>query len=372
VTIDGTLPHMNRKKTTPVEVSKSQPLFGTQEYEKEFYSQYIKYVQTISDNECKRYVLSYVKSLNKEVELYDQLQSKEYAPYGIHIKMQNDGILLPESEKISLDNFIKNLEKTSNEKLVKKQQNKTLKHSVELKKINKLLGDIEEYKDIQLECILKNKKITGDISSIIISHNIHPSVYSDFIDIVTVGYTTQINELTLAKNKKDDILVEAYSYLAPKQLKSYIDFLKKLQTNIVSSRSVSTRKVRTIKAKTPDKLVKKLQIQEKCDNPKLTSRNKTDLIGANVVFVYNTKTRYMIRYFSNEGITVKGSTLINILPTNARMKKIRKPEIVFSSLNPTNAVFMDKLWSSIKTKESLTKTRINKCCVVLSCLNIKQ
>ena len=225
------------------------------------------------------------------------------------------------------------------------------------------------YIDLQLETIRNNKKANPSTTDILEKYKIHPTYFSILVAQITENISRSVNDLQLAKSKKDEQLVEGYSYLTPKQLSAYINFLNTLQTNIISSVPKTERKKRKTKIKKPDQLVKKLQIIDSFHELQLTSCPKIEIVGANVIFVYNTKTRSMIKYTSSGEFSIKGSTLLNIDLSKSFKKTVRKPEKVFLSLNRSNAQFMQRLWDSIKCKETSTNARINRNCVLISCLH---
>lgn len=359
---------MRRKKIT--ETPTTLFVYGTREYENEFYNKYVKYAQTLSDIDCKTYVLNYIKEINKYSECYTSIQPKKFNPYGIYIKMQNDGILLPNREKEIILKFVEELDsyyKEKKENHLKHLKQKTTKES---KKINEILSMIDSYLDQQLECIQNNKKTNLDIIAVLASYKLLPAQFSALMVQISENINKSVGDLQLAKHKKDEQLSEGYSYLTPKQLSEYIDFLKKLQINITSSCTKRERKKRKLKVKTADQLVKKLQILDSFDELKLVSCPKSEIIGSNMIFAYNTKTRSIIRYTTSTEFGIKGSTLLNIDLTKSCKKNIRRPDRVFLSLNRTNKEFMQRLWNSIKSKETPTNARINKNCILISCLHI--
>lgn len=359
----------SRKHISNTQQTKPTAVFGTKEYENEFYSQYMQYSQKYTDNDCKKYFLSYVATLNTNIEDYSILLPKQYHPYGIYAKMVIDGILLPETEKQSLDKFLVEVLGISKQKKIKREQSRQEKNNKEQSKISLLLADIEIYLDNQLDIIRTNKKPIPNTDNILRKYPISANSYIQLVSYISENLTRRIKELTMVKSKKDDQLIEGYNFLTPKQVSIYLDFVKSLKEHIISNRITTPRKQRELKHKTPEMLIKNLHIQDRHDELNLISRPKTNIIGSNLVFVYNTKTRCFIRYESANGISVKGSTLLNIDETLSIKKKIRKPEVVFASINPTNRTFMERVWKSIKTKPSPVKARINRNCILLSCLN---
>ncbi len=354
-----------KQKITPKTIN--DIVYGTKEYENQFYSDYIKYTQKITDIDCKAYTISYLKSMNKYSEYYNTIHPKKFNPYGIYIKMQSDGILLPDVEKKLISEYVEELDREYKDKIEKKENTSKQRSVHEFKKIKQILSSVELYIDTQLEVIGNNKKTNSNITDIITQHKIRPEYFSILINEISTSIDRLVEDLQLAKNKKDQQLIEGYSYLTPKQLTEFIDFLNKLQSNINFS-SKKERKKRKIKPKSPERLVKNLKIQENCPVLGIFSVTKTDILGANIVYTYNTKTRFLNRYLSDSSFSIKGSTLLNV--QFAIKKKIRKPQLLFSHINQKNKKFMETLWNSIKEKELPANTRLSKVCIVLSTFTI--
>ena len=351
------------KKITKQSPTVPTSKYGTKEYENEFFSIFLIYSEKITDQQAKQNILQYIKGKNKNIDDYSSLQAKKYTPYGIYAKMQFDGIKLPIVEQKSLDQFLEDLEKLNKDKLTKKEQSRKEKDIKDSRQIRNFLGDLNSLIDNQIDLIISNKKPNNDISSILKKYNLMASSHQSTKDLLT----RMIVDVKLAKTKKDEQLVEGYSYMTPKQLTNYILFLESILLKI-NTTSVVVKKPRKLKPKRPDQLVKKLHIQDRCDVLGILSVQKTDIIGVNVLYVYNTKTRFFTQYLSNSGFSVKGTSLLNV--NSALKKKVRKPELLFAQINPKNKKFMESMWSSLKGKELTTNTRLSNVCVILSTFTI--
>jgi len=356
-----------RKPITESSVVPQTAEYGTKEYDNEFYGKFLRYDGKTTDQICKETIIDCLKTNNKPYLNLKTLHSKNFKPAGIYLKMEQDGIRLPETEKNLLESEILNFIKLDVKRGIELEQIRKTKSVEERYFVQKTVSEILNALDSQVVAIQKNqrpqldfKTFTGGLSSGIIK-----LVEDEMKSLLEKN----IKELKLARNKKDPQLVEGYSYLTSKQLKSLLEFsedlLKRLQTGLVT-RFKSPRKT---KPKTADKLVKKVKYMERFPELGLISVNPTELIGANIVYIYNTKTRFLERFESEQGIGVRGTTLTDIKEPAVK-KKIRNPE-VFKSINTTNKNFMERFWSGFKTKQGIANPRINGHCILLSCINIK-
>ena len=340
--------------------------YGTKEYDNEFYGKFLRYDGKTTDQICKETIIDCLKTNNKPYLNLKTLHSKNFKPAGIYLKMEQDGIRLPETEKNLLESEILNFIRLDAKRGIELEQIRKTKSIQEKYFVQKTISEILNAIDNQILAIQKNQQLRFEFKTFIggLTNSIVKLVEDEIMDILE----RNIKEIRLAKNKKDLQLVEAYSYLTPKQLKFVLEFYEDLFCRLQTGLVVKAKSIRKTKPKTADKLVKKLKYKVEESDLGLRSQNPIDIIGSSIIFVYNTKNRFIYRYQSTS-ISVKGSTLINIDQTNSKKKKIRNPKNIFTAINPTNLKFMERLWNGIKTKEMQAKTRINQDCIILSCIN---
>ena len=133
--------------------------------------------------------------------------------------------------------------------------------------------------------------------------------------------------------------------------------------NMVNQKPVK-RKTRIIKPKkiNPTKMVKKLNYLKSIENNKYVSIDPERIIGANTLWVWNTKSKKLGKYIAKPGetLSVKGSTIQNFEEISSIEKKIRKPDIVLSELMTSGKVYQRKLLNTVKAVEKQLTGRINK------------
>jgi len=127
---------------------------------------------------------------------------------------------------------------------------------------------------------------------------------------------------------------------------------------------VKPRKPRRKKVWSSDKLVKNLNYKVEDKKLGIKSIPPESIINCNVLYLFNTKTRKIIRYNSTEGFSVKGSTLQNFDETSSQ-KTIRKPKEFLKTFMPATKTQSRKQFSNINAVESKLTGRINKECVIL-------
>lgn len=167
----------------------------------------------------------------------------------------------------------------------------------------------------------------------------------------------------LIESATDPDLAEGYSHITKRKKRDFIEFLDSIASHKIT-KAVSSRKPRKTKAKTPEKLVKNLKFLKEFKDLKLTSIDPTDIIGATSLWVYNTKYRVLTNYLSDKGLSVKGSTLLNMSDESVG-KKVRKPEQVVSAIATMGKVPLRKVLDGLTTTAISPNGRINKDIVLL-------
>lgn len=177
-------------------------------------------------------------------------------------------------------------------------------------------------------------------------------------------------EFAEALEGNDAQLKEAYRGFNKTRLKQIVAFYEKLWQDLDSyaqSKKVA-RKVRVKKSPTKDKLVAKLKYRKEDRELKLTSINPVDIVGAQRLWVYNTKSRKLYRYQADElaaTLTVKGTTIVGYDEAKSVGKTIRKPAEVLAKFMKASKVQLRKFLEDINAVESRANGRINEDIVLL-------
>ena len=174
-------------------------------------------------------------------------------------------------------------------------------------------------------------------------------------------YIDCYNELVDVYNKDDEYMMEAWSHLKPKYHKKMMDFYGIIVDDIdrIIKNATAQRKPRKRKTYSAERLVKNLKYQQEFSELKLVSVNPEKIIGANELWVFNTKYNRLGVYRAvNEvrGFSVKGCTIEHFDENESVQKTARKPKEVLNVLNKRSLKAMLK---NMKTKEQPLTGRIN-------------
>lgn len=183
-----------------------------------------------------------------------------------------------------------------------------------------------------------------------------------------VHYTALLNELLVVDT--DSQVKEAYSRLSKKQHKAYVAFVEKIlaeltQTKVNNKRTIN-RKPRKRKMKSADQIVKNVKYQAEDKALNVVSLLPHQIVGASVVWVYNTKTRKLAKYQAADGSTlsIKGTTILNFNETSSQ-KTVRKPKDIIPMVISEAKVPLNKAYDKIKAVAAKVNGRINQFTLIL-------
>lgn len=229
-------------------------------------------------------------------------------------------------------------------------------------KASEVSGEIEGLID---DFVMSKCKTPIDVESYIKSLQLSSVVLKKVCD----NFVDHSKEITEAIAGKDKQLVEGYSQFSKVELRRLREFMDSIvtATNKVAIVSKPTRKKRVSKEKPAAILVAKVQYQKECPELKLKSITPDKVIGATQVWTYNTKTKLLGVYNSEnaKGFSMKGTTLQNFDSATSIGKRLRKPEIVLKDVLEAGKVKLKKILPDLKTKECVLTGRINSDTIIL-------
>jgi len=162
---------------------------------------------------------------------------------------------------------------------------------------------------------------------------------------------------------KDSQVVEGYSNFDKRKLKRIVKMFETFVEDSVryGQFKKANRKPRATKEKPAITQIKNLKYKLKDEELGLTSAKALDLVGAEQVWLFNTKTRKLAVYTSEstKGMSIKGTALQNWSPDKSKQKTLRKPDEQIKDLLSSGKVKLRSFLDSIKAKEQNVNGRIN-------------
>ena len=117
-------------------------------------------------------------------------------------------------------------------------------------------------------------------------------------------------------------------------------------------------------------IVVKLKYAITNEKYKLVSIDPKKIIGAQELWVFNTKTRKLGKYIAGNGfesgeLSIKGTSIIGFDEKNSIQKTIRKPEVILKEFQKSGKVALRKFLEEINATDIKLNGRINKDVILL-------
>jgi hypothetical protein len=166
-----------------------------------------------------------------------------------------------------------------------------------------------------------------------------------------------------ALNSEDEQIREGYSNFSKSELKKLVAYCDLIISDAmkIAGQAANNRKVRKKKVKTPDQLVTKMNFATEFKELNLVSVEPEKIVGAQSLWVFNTKTRKLGVYQAEDvtGLSVKGSSITGFSEMKSVQKTVRKPEVLVPKIVEGGKVFLRNVLSEIKAVETKLTGRIN-------------
>lgn len=183
-------------------------------------------------------------------------------------------------------------------------------------------------------------------------------VYNHFLAI--------LKEITEAASGKTPELAEGYATYSKIELARLSNFLLGIMKDLAKEKAPQpakprvVRKPRARKAVPPAKLVQRLKFKTKDDDLKVTSVRPETFIGADTLYVFNTKYRTLGVYKAADGagLTIKGQTLQNFDGDKSVAKTVRKPDTVLAQVLAAGKIDSRRILDGIRATEKKLTGRI--------------
>ena len=218
------------------------------------------------------------------------------------------------------------------------------------------IGELEGHYDE----FIANPKYQFKPYDYLVANNVPQSQLSKYEAV----YQARFDELKLAFERANEQLQEGYSHYKTADFKRIFAFIDQILNDIIQYRGVkkATKKVRAPKSVSKEKVVSKLKYAREDKVMRLISVNPADIIGAQELWVYNTKTRKLGKYIADSlkgPLNVKGTGIIGYDEHRSTSKTLRKPEEKLKEFVRATKVELRKFLDNIKATETKLNGRIN-------------
>jgi hypothetical protein len=335
------------------------------------------YNYNYNQKEIKKNYIKYLKSNaydKTQVAAVNAVEPFEIGNvYSYLARMSMNGYEMSEHEQTQFDTRLEALVEKGNAILASKKEKEDTKAKVPVISIqqrvrnatSEILGEIDGEIDGYIEdgfpkltesfnlyAFLQKKEVKGAHTRYVIAH-----------------LNEQLDELKELAEGADEQLVEGYSHITKTKQNRLRKFVAALieEAEDWLTNCKGNRKVRKRKPKSPKDIVKALKYKKRDEDYAIESVNPTAILDASQVWVFDTKTRFLHKYVSNVGMTVKGTTLKEFDESSSYKKKIRESYIlpVFADVLCGGKVKLRKVLDDINAKEVPVTGRIGKEMVIM-------
>jgi len=222
---------------------------------------------------------------------------------------------------------------------------------------NDIIGELEELED---GFITTGKLPNVNIMNWLRGKSVPQQIIPDMIQF----YAQRLAFMLEVKEGKDAQLKEGYAHLKKRDIDNWIKWYNDIVTDLdcYKRTKVASRKPRARKPVSPDKLTRRLKYAKDFAELGLNSVSPKDIVGAQTLWVYNTKTRKLGVYHANsidQQLSVKGSTIVGWDPKISIAKTLRKPADQVKAFKNSGKVQLRTFLSKIKATEIKLNGRIN-------------
>jgi hypothetical protein len=338
----------------------SEPKFSAELSQLDLMKTLSWYAQNKDTKDAHKWACDFIKKNHKlDVSPVIKIQS---STFGFVCRIVANGGVLPTKEQNWLNGEI--------EKLRDRLKNKKEPDIVEdVPKI--FVPNIQDrIKEKASECI---GELEGQLDELIVSNfsaNSAPYAVMHTMEIkgvhakhISDWFKTKRIEFDDVLHTDDAEVKEGYSNFSKPQLKKVIAWCDQviLDCGKIAGEAVKSRKPRKRKTKTPEQLVAKVKVMDEHKEFKLKSVPAKDIIGAMQLWVFNTKNRKLGCYHAidADGLSIKGSSIINFNESKSVQKTLRKPEATLPEILKGGKVYLRNALDNIRAVESGLTGRLN-------------
>ncbi len=313
--------------------------------------------------ESKKFAIQYLKHIKENKNVISKIEKvldDKFQNLGFVCRMQMRGAPLSEKQKNWIKTFFIKLE-TLKQKEEKPKEKEVVTNTLSIQervqeKSKEYIAELEGNLD---KCIESKNFKTFKPYELMLQlgvKNAHTSTIKKF-------FIKRLSEFEGVLSSTDAVIKEGYSNFTKKQLKEYIELLNTVIADCdkLSHNAKLTRAPRKKKPKSVEKVLEKVQFKKEDVDLKLVSVKPTEILGCKQLWIYNTKLRKLGVYNAKDadGLSIKGTTLINFAEDTSVQKTLRKPEVVLSSLSKATKTNNKKIFDSVNSVESALTGRLN-------------
>jgi hypothetical protein len=322
--------------------------------------------------ELKKYLVEWARNYDSAAHKFDKATLDKFAKASDSLlpltpcalaKAHKQGMPLHERHVTYLVSSIRKVVDSLENDIVVVEETKTVTPQIKIPTIQDRMNDVAKKHILYFE-IMEDALFAGET----VNPNAYEYLIKNIVPQALIGKIQSVfeprhAEVLEAKTTKDEDLKEAYSYMKAADYKRYDVFYTKLFADLIAYNQTkkATKKAAVRKPPAKEKLVRSLKYLKNDATLKLVSINPVDIIGADQLWVYNTKSRKLGKYVADDhggALGVKGASIIGFNESKSTQKTLRKPDEQIKAFLSSNKIELRKFLESIKTTEIKLNGRI--------------
>ena len=231
-------------------------------------------------------------------------------------------------------------------------------------KTSECIGEIEG----RFDDFITTNEFKGDPKAVdlLVQFNVQPAHMKTVIALAE----KRLAEYNEVLTTKDSQMIEAYSHYGKRQLNAVIKWWTQVIADcnsygVIKKAAKAPRKKKPV---SPEKVVSKMQHMKEFADLKLKSIDATQILAAQELWVYNTKTRKLGIYIVDQyagALGVKGTAIQGFDAAASVQKTLRKPAEQLKEFASNGKPAAKKWFKTIKATETKMNGRINKDMILL-------
>lgn len=323
-----------------------------------------------------KYGIEYLKlnKLDDYIKYFNLASDYETNQMSILMRLNTRGEYLSDDHKAIIGARLTNIKAKYTEKLAEKVEEKRVAEAAGivapsvLDRVTEVAHKHMAEIDFEIDKFVKNKSSDFSLKAYIAKNGLSSSVTKK----ITEFYKRLANELNETVIGDDEQLVEGYSFLTNAQLKKFQLFVNAIVSD--SENQVLVAKANRMPRKRKEKpagiQVAKMQYLPEFPELSLTSIHPTKIVGANQLWIYNTKNKKLGVYYAtgSSGFSVKGTSLQGWDPEVSAQNGLRKPAVTIDEVMKGGKMQLQKILSKLTTVTTKMNGRINADTILLRVL----
>jgi len=347
--------------------------FSDEEFDHHLRKSLVYYNYYYSVKDLKKYVVDYLRKNTEQNHKMDKETIDRYSrsadsltPFTVCalVKAHSQGMPLRDKHVEYILNAVRRvleMKADNDEEFDVKKETKTL---AQLPTIQDRMNEVAKkhilYFEILEDGLFAGETIDPKAYEYLTKNNVPQALISKIQSI----FESRYNEMLEARKGEDEQLKEGYSHYKAADYKRCEQFYTKLFQDLAAYNQTkkATKKASVRKPPQKEKLVKNLKYLKQDTATKLVSINPVDIVGAEVLWVYNVKNRKIGKYVAEAmgGVLgIKGTTITGYDANKSIQKTLRKPEEQLKQFLASSKVDLRKFIENIKTTDIKLNGRIN-------------